>query len=114
MPHVYVLELAEGHYFIGRCEDSEDINEKIDDHLLGKTRDPHTDKYPVKRVDKIVRDVTPEGEIQCYTHYFQMYGMLNIHTDLNCYRCGRPGHYKKTCRTRWHRNDFEIEDEVDV
>jgi hypothetical protein len=68
----------------------------------------------VKRVDKIIRDVTPEGEIQCYMQYFQMYGMLNIHTDLNCYRCGRPGHYKKTCRTRWHRNDFEIEDDVDV
>ena len=41
MPHIYILELAEGHYFIGRCEDSEDINEKVDDHLLGKTKDPH-------------------------------------------------------------------------
>ena len=110
MPHIYVLELAGGHYFIGRCEDSEDINEKIDDHLLGKTKDQYTEKYPVKRVDKIVRDVTPEGEIQCYISYVQIYGMLNIHTDLRCYRCGHRGHYKKNCQSRWHANDYEIDD----
>lgn len=110
MPHIYIFELRGGHYFIGRCEDSEDINEKLDDHLVGKTVDPHTTEHPIKKIDKIIRNVTPEGEITCYMEYVRTYGPTNIHTDLRCYRCGRSGHYKKSCQTRWHANDFEIDD----
>jgi hypothetical protein len=107
MPHIYILELEGNRYFIGRCEDSEDINEKIDDILLGKVK---ITAYAVKRADKIVRDVMPSDETDCYYTYVKLYGIENVFTDLRCYRCGRPGHYKKNCFTRWHANDFEIED----
>lgn len=101
MPHIFILELAEGQYFVGRLDESTE---------LGPVRNKWTDMYPIKRIDKIIRDVSPSGEIDTLVYYMTKYGHTNVHTDLLCYRCGRQGHYKKVCRTRWHANDFEIED----
>jgi hypothetical protein len=117
MPHIYVLELSGGHYFIGRCEDSEDLNQKLDDHFLGKAEMLDKLKVPLKnvvmRVDKLIRNIHPKGETDCYMEYVRLYGMRYTHTNLWCYRCGHPGHYKKNCQSRWHANDFEIEEEED-
>lgn len=114
MPHMYILELAEANYFIGRCEDSEDLNEKLDNHFLGKEemldRFNKTVTLPVVRVDKFIRNITPKGETDCLLAYILLYGMLKVHTNLYCYRCGHVGHYKKNCLSRWHKNDFEIDD----
>jgi hypothetical protein len=114
MPHIYVLELTEKNYFIGRCEDSEDLNEKLDNHFLGKEemldRFKKSITFPVVKVDKIIRDITPKGETDCILAYIELYGMLKVNTNLFCYRCGHVGHYKRNCVARWHKNDFELED----
>jgi hypothetical protein len=101
MPHIYILELAEGHYFIGRIDD---------DTELGPISNQWTELYPIQRIDKIVRNITPSGEIDMLLYYMTRYGGTNVHTDLLCYRCGRQGHYQKVCKTRWHISDYEIED----
>lgn len=109
MPHLYVLKLENGHFYIGRTDD---IPKEWMKHIMGQASRWTQTMKPV-RIESTVINVTPYGELACLNNYYKLYGAEYVHTDeLLCYRCGHGGHYSKTCQSSWHKNGFNI-DEAD-
>jgi hypothetical protein len=116
MVFIYILELNEGKYYIGKT-DNPDI--RITNHFK-HTGSEWTKLYPPVRVIDVIPNCDTYDEDKYTKIYMQKYGidnvrggsfcMINLSPEIrkfiqqgidsssdNCYRCHNPGHFTSEC-----------------
>jgi predicted GIY-YIG superfamily endonuclease len=131
---IYVLELADGNYYVGR---SSNVAERMIQHCNGEGS-AWTQKYKPKKVLETREELSAFDENNITKEYMQKYGIDHVRGGsycqvklenntislLNqelwaaesdgfyCYRCGRAGHSKEQCYAKSDKNGKYICDEV--
>lgn len=116
MVFIYILELKEGRYYVGKTENP-DI--RITDHFK-HTGSEWTKLYPPIKVKELIPDCDAYDEDKYTKIYMQKYGIDNVRggsfcfiklspeirsfiqqgidsSSDYCYRCHKPGHFANKC-----------------
>ena len=116
---IYVLELHEGKYYVGKTTN---IEFRLEDHING-IGSAWTIKYKYKSLLKSIKGCDPQDEDKYTLMYMELFGIdcvrggsfceieLNNDDKLiinkmintannNCYKCGKKGHFIKKCYTK--------------
>lgn len=116
MTTVYVLQLSNGKFYVGK---SNDVHGRFQQHLEG-IGSAWTNKYPPVLIKETRSNVSPFDEDKITKEYMAKYGIENVRggsyaeIELNagqinmlnreirgakdlCIRCGRSGHFIKDC-----------------
>jgi len=116
MVFIYILELKEGRYYVGKTENP-DI--RITDHFK-HTGSEWTKLYPPIKVKELIPDCDAYDEDKYTKIYMQKYGIDNVRggsfcfiklspeirsyiqqgidsSSDHCYRCHKPGHFANKC-----------------
>ena len=116
MSYIYILKLKNSKYYIGRTNNP---NLRIQNHESG-SGSAWTNKYPVKKIIKIISNCHKFDEDKYTKIYMQKYGIENVRggsycsvvlsdsmietlqheingaTDC-CYKCSEPDHFANNC-----------------
>lgn len=116
MSTLYVLELEDGKYYIGKTDD---VQKRLEQHLNGRGS-AWTKKYSPNRIVEQRPITSVYDETNVTKDYMKKYGIDNVrggaycNVDLteeqedsirhelrsatdNCYKCGKPGHFANRC-----------------
>lgn len=116
MVYIYILQLSEGKYYIGKSQ-YPDI--RLESHNSGKGS-AWTKKYPQVKVIKVISDCDDFDEDKYTKIYMQEYGIDNVRggsycqiilsketkvmllkelrgAEDKCFNCGNPGHFIGQC-----------------
>lgn len=114
---IYILELVEGKYYIGKTDN---VSRRYEEHLEGKGS-AWTQKYKPVRILKTIETDSPYEEDRYTKECMEKYGIDNVRggtyikmtldpdqinnltreirlAQNRCLRCGKPGHFVLDCR----------------
>lgn len=116
---IYVLELVEGKFYVGRSATHEGVQKRIAQHKQGHGA-LWTNKYPFVRLVSVVEQACPFYEDAITLREMHLHGVDNVRggtysqvklpryqldviedqilgaTD-HCYQCKQPGHFAQAC-----------------
>jgi predicted GIY-YIG superfamily endonuclease len=127
MIYIYILELEDGYYYIGRTSD---VKKRYKYHKAGYGS-TWTKLHKPIRLLEIVEDASPYDEDRYVKEYMAKYGIdkvrggtyVKIHLDKlqkyllekeiwnaqdSCVRCGRNGHFVTNCYEKYNINNEQI------
>jgi hypothetical protein len=128
--NIYILKLKNNKYYVGK---SNDPQKRFMEHMSGNGS-TFTKKYKPISIEKIIPNASKYDEDKWVKIYMEQYGIENVRggayssIDLDsdqecmlaneiisandlCKRCGRPGHFIKSCYAKKDVNGSIIESE---
>lgn len=122
---IYILELENGKYYVGKTKDT---NNRIKKHFKGYGSE-YTRKYKPVKIDKIHYNST--DELKYTLEYMKKYGIDNVRggpfvklilpkeyvvtikqiissEEDRCFNCGEKGHFVRDCKLIKKHNELNI------
>lgn len=130
---IYLLELENGKYYIGKT--NRPVKERFNEHKSGKGSDWTSLHKPIRILGTKTWQVDAYDEDKYTKKYMDKYGIENVRggsyvsvklpdyqvrairqelytSNDKCFKCGEIGHYANSCTKNRYRDDTEISDNI--